>query len=48
MDSHSIDTEDIKEVLLHESNTNTIDGNEYIKHFLLLILQAVAMFVVSI
>lgn len=45
--SHSIDTEDLKEGLLYASETNTVESNEYIKHFLLLIMQAVAMFVVS-
>lgn len=46
-DSHSIDTEDLKEGLLHEIEITEIDSNEYIKHFLLLIMQTVAMFVVS-
>lgn len=47
MDSHSIDTDDIREGLLYEQEQNTLDNNEYIKHFLLLVIQAVAMFVVS-
>jgi hypothetical protein len=46
VDSHIIDTEDLKG-LLYENETNIIANNEYIKHFLLLVLQAVAMFVVS-
>ncbi|XP_025413139.1 integral membrane protein GPR155 [Sipha flava] len=44
VDSHIIDTEDLKG-LLYENETNIIANNEYIKHFLLLVLQAVAMFV---
>lgn len=47
VDSHSIDTEDLKG-LLYDNETNIIENNEYIKHFLLLVLQSVAMFVVSI
>lgn len=47
MDSHSIDTDNLKESLLYEHETSTVNNNEYIKHFLLLIIQAVAMFVVS-
>lgn len=47
MDSHCIETEDLKENLLYEGDSNTVDNNENIKHFLLLVLQAVAMFVVS-
>lgn len=46
--SHSIDADEFKESLLYENGTNILDGNEYIKHFLLLVLQAIAMFVVSI
>lgn len=48
IDTHSIDTDDLKQGLLYESETNVMDNNEYFKHFLLLIMQAVAMFVVSI
>lgn len=48
MVSHSIDTDELKEGLLYESGTNLMDSNEYIKHFLLLVLQAIAMFVVCI
>lgn len=48
MDTHSIDTDDLKQGLLYDTETNIMDNNEYIKHFLLLVLQAVAMFVVSI
>lgn len=48
MDTHIIDTDDLKQGLLYETETNFMDNNEYIKHFLLLILQAVAMFVVSL
>jgi len=47
MDTHSIDTDDLKQGLLYNTETNIMDNNEYIKHFLLLIMQAVAMFVVS-
>jgi len=47
MDTHSIDTDDLKQGLLYETETNFMDNNEYIKHFLLLVMQAVAMFVVS-
>ncbi|VVC29895.1 Hypothetical protein CINCED_3A002443 [Cinara cedri] len=44
-DSHSIDTEDFKEGLLYVKETSSADSNEYIKHFLLLVMQTVAMFV---
>lgn len=44
--SHSIDADEFKEGLLYENGTNIMDSNEYIKHFLLLVLQAIAMFVV--
>jgi len=47
MDTHSIDTDDLKQGLLYDTETNIMDNNEYIKHFLLLVMQAVAMFVVS-
>jgi len=47
MDTHSIDTDDLKQGLLYDTQTNVMDNNEYIKHFLLLVMQAVAMFVVS-
>lgn len=47
MDSHSIDTDDLKQGLLYDTETNIMDNNEYIKHFLLLVMQAVSMFVVS-
>lgn len=47
MDTHSIDTDDLKQGLLYDTETNVMDNNEYIKHFLLLVMQAVAMFVVS-
>lgn len=46
VESHSIDTEDLKS-LICENETNIIENTEYIKHFLLLVLQSVAMFVVS-
>ncbi|XP_060864971.1 lysosomal cholesterol signaling protein [Metopolophium dirhodum] len=45
MDTHCIDTDDLKQGLLYDTETNVMDNNEYIKHFLLLIMQAVAMFV---
>lgn len=48
VDSHSIDTDDFKEGLIYVKETNSTDNNEYIKHFLLLVMQTVAMFVVSI
>jgi len=47
VDTHSIDTDDLKQGLLYDTETNIMDNNEYIKHFLLLVMQAVSMFVVS-